>query len=111
VLGRICTPGSPALGPCEQFARGWPPSSAIGERAQETDIARRKRIRLPQFTHHDVLRRPFANAGQRTKSRHTLSQASSATKDLWIRDNSRRQGRQCRGTHPRYPDRGQIRRR
>ena len=90
MLGRVGAPGSPALGPREQFAGCRPFPFRIGQGAQQTDVAGWKRIRLAQFTHRDVLRSPLANAGQCTKLRHTFSDASSGAKDLWILGNDGR---------------------
>ena len=111
VLGRVGAPRSPALGPREQVAGRRPLSFRIGQGAQQADVARWKRIRLAQFTHRDVLCGPLANARQGTKLRHTFIEASSGAKDVWIRNDGRRQRRERRRAHPRHPERRQVRRR
>ena len=77
MLGRVGTPGSPALRPREHFAGCRALSLHIGQGAQQADVAGWKRIRLAQFTHRDVLRSPLANAGESTKLGHTFGEASS----------------------------------
>ena len=60
----IGPPRAPAFGACEQLAwRGAPPVR-VRERAEEADIGGGERVRFPEGAHRNVLRRPFADAGQ-----------------------------------------------
>jgi hypothetical protein len=64
VKGGIGAPGAPALRPLEQLTRRRPAALLVGQGAQQADIGGRKGVALAQAAHGDVLRRPFADAGQ-----------------------------------------------
>jgi hypothetical protein len=110
MLSRVGTPRSPDLRPGEQGAGSGPLSCRIRQGALQADVAGGKCIGLAQFPHRDVLRRPLANAWERTKVRHTFSEAAAGAEYARIRDNRRREGRERRCAHPRHPERAEIRR-
>ena len=55
------------------------------------DIGRREGIRLAQFAHGNVLRRPLAHSRERPQLGNGLFEASAGTEDQRIGDDSRRQ--------------------
>lgn len=111
MLCRVGTPGSPPLGPREQFTGCRSPPFPIGQGSQQADVAGWKRIGLAQFTHGDVLRRPLSDTGEFTKLCDTFGEASSSTKDPRVRHDGRRQRCERRSPHPRQAERRQVGRR
>ena len=109
VLRRVGAPRPPALGHGEQFAGCRPLAFRIGQRAQQADVAgwnasgsRSSRIAIC------AVHSPMPGSA---RSCATFRQGSSGAKDVWIRNNGRRERRQRRGAHPRHPERRQVRRR
>ena len=109
VLRRVGAPRPPALGHGEQFA-GCRPLAFESVNARNRPMSpagnasgsRSSRIAMCCAVHSPM---------PKCTPRHTFRQGSSGAKDVWIRNNGRRERRQRRGAHPRHPERRQVRRR
>src|SRR5579872_976015 len=103
----IGAPRPPRLGAGEQFARLRSPTGNL-ERALYCDVAGEEGVALAQRAHGDILRRPFADAGQTTQLLDGFIEIAAAMEQIGLRDSGCRERRERRCAGPRHAETSQY---
>ena len=89
MLGGVSPPRTPAFGARQQFDRRGTPPVRAGKGPKQADICGRKRVRLSELPHRDVLRRPLSDASQLSELNDGLLKRTARTEYLGIAGNGR----------------------
>jgi len=94
MLGCVGAPGAPLFRLRQHLFDSGSATIAVRNGTQQPNVSRWKRVRLPQLTQGNVLRRPFPDTAYRAEPLDGFLQAEVRSKQAGARDNCRGNRRQ-----------------